>query len=166
MNSRRTSTSFMNPILLWSRLAWKTGEMAIASVPVIGHRSSRLLLAGVAPSARDRREFELMVHEKSVALWESAQAMSLRLLVLNQQWAALAFRQMLSTSATLMSIATSRSLAESVLRQSKLAHDAVTGSVVAASRLSGFAALLTRRGLVPVHARIRGNVRRLGRISK
>lgn len=122
------------------------------------------MLAGAVPNARDRREFDLMGHEKGVALWESAQAMSLRLLVLNQQWAALAFRQMLSTSASLMSIAASRSLAESVLRQSKLARDVVTGSAVAASRLSGSAARLTRRGLVPVHARIRGNVRRLGRI--
>src|SRR5688572_3499216 len=48
VNSRRTLNSFMNPFLLWSRLAWKTGEMAIASAPVVGHRTGRFLLAGVA----------------------------------------------------------------------------------------------------------------------
>ena len=166
MNSRRASNSFMNPFLMWGRLAWKTGEMAIASLPVVALRTGRLLLVGAVPSARDRREFDLMGQEKSAAMWESAQAMGWRMLVLNQQLAALVFRQMLSTSATLMSIAASRSLAESILRQSKLAHDAMTGSVAAASRLSGFTAQVTRRGLVPVHARIRGNARRLGRISK
>ena len=107
-----------------------------------------------------------MRREKSAAMWESAQAVGWRMLVLNQRVAALAFRQMLSASAALMSIAASRTLAESILRQSKFAHDAMTGSVAAASQLSGFAAQLTRRGLTPVHARIRGNVRRLGRISK
>jgi hypothetical protein len=38
----------MNPFLMWSRLAWKTGEMAIASAQVIGHRTSRPALSGAA----------------------------------------------------------------------------------------------------------------------
>ena len=166
MNSSRALNLFMNPFLMWSRLAWKTGEMAIASAQVIGHRTSRLALAGSVPSARDQREFALMGHEKGDAAMESAQAVGVRMLMLNQQFAALAFKQMLSSSVALMSIAASRTAAESVDRQSKLVRDTMASSVVAASKLSGSTAQLARRALKPVHARVSGNVRRLGRTSK
>jgi hypothetical protein len=86
--------------------------------------------------------------------------------MLNQQFAALAFKQMLSASAALMSIAASRTAAESVGRQSKLARDTMTSSVVAVSKLSDSTAQLARRALKPVHTRVSGNVRRLGRKSK
>lgn len=166
MNSSRALNLFMNPFLMWSRLAWKTGEMAIASAQVIGHRSSRLALAGSVPSVRDQREFALMGQEKGEAAMESAQAAGVRMLMLNQQFAALAFKQMLSASAALMSIAASRTAAESVARQSKLVRDTMAGSVVAASKLSGSTAQLARRALKPVHTRVSGNVRRLGRLAK
>jgi hypothetical protein len=148
---------------MWSRLAWKAGELAIASAQVIGRRTSRFALAGSAPSARDQREFALMGQEKSEAALESAQAVGVRMLMLNQQFAALAFKQMLSASATLMSIGSSRTAAESVDRQLKLVRDTMAGSVVAASKLSGSTAQLARRALGPVHARARGNIRRLGK---
>ena len=163
MNSSRTLNLFMNPFLMWSRLAWKTGEMAIASAQVIGHRTSRLALAGSVPSACDQREFALMGQEKGDAALESAQAVGVSMLMLNQQFTALAFKQMLSVSVALMSIAASRTAAESVDRQSKLVRDTMTSSVVAASKLSGSTAELARRALKPVHTRISGNVRRLGK---
>ena len=153
----------MNPFLMWSRLAWKTGEMAIASTQVIGPRTSRLALAGSVPSVRDQREFALMGQEKSEAALESAQAVGVRMLMLNQQFAALAFKQMLSASAALMSIAASRTPAESVERQSKLVRDTMASSVIAASKLSGSTAQLARRALKPLHTRVSGNVRRLGK---
>ena len=112
---------------------------------------------------RDQRDFALMGQEKVEAVLESAQAVGVRLLMLNQEFAALAFIQMLSTSVALMSIATSRTAAESVERQSRLVRDSMTSSVVAASKLSGSAAQLARRALSPVHTRVRGNARRLGR---
>ncbi len=148
---------------MWSRLAWKTGEMAIASAQVIGHRTSRLALAGSVPSACDQREFALMGQEKGDAALESAQAVGVSMLMLNQQFTALAFKQMLSASVALISIAASRTAAESVDRQSKLVRDTMTSSVVAASKLSGSTAELARRALKPVHTRISGNVRRLGK---
>jgi hypothetical protein len=154
---------FMNSFLMWSRLAWQAGEMAIASAPVIGYRTSRLALAASVPSSRDQREFALMGREKGEAVLESTQAVGVRMLMLNQQFAALAFQQMLSASVALMSIAASRTAAESVERQSKLVRDTIANSVVAASRLSGSTAQLTRRALKPAHARVRGNIRRLGR---
>jgi hypothetical protein len=153
----------MNPFLMWSQLGWKSGEMAIAAAQVIGHRTSRLALAGSLPSARDQREFALMGQEKGEAALESAQAVGVRMLMLNQQFAAFAFKQMLSASVALMSIAASRTAAESVDRQSKLVRDTMTRSVVAASKLSGSTAQLARRALKPVHTRVSGNVRRLGK---
>jgi hypothetical protein len=156
----------MNPFLMWSRLAWKTGEMAIGSAQVIGHRTSRLALAGPVPSARDRREFALMSQEKGEAAMESAQAVGVRMLTLNQQFAVLAFKQTLSASAALMSIVASRTATESAGHQSKLVRDTMANSVVAASKFSGATAQFARRALKPVHARVSGNVRRLGAKGK
>ena len=163
MNPSQALNLFMNPILMWNRLAWKTAEMAIASAQVITHRTSRLALAGAVPSARDQREFALMGQEKGEAALKSAQAVVVPMLMLNQQLAALAFKQMLSASVALMSIAASRTAAESVDRQSKLVRDTVNSSAVAASKLSGSTAQLARRALKPVHTRVSGNVRRLGK---
>jgi hypothetical protein len=163
VNSSPALNLFMQPFLMWTRLAWKTGEMAIASAQVIGHRTSRLARTGSVPSARDQREFVLMGQEKGVAVLESAQAASMPMLMLNQQFAVLAFKQMLSASAALMSIATSRTAGESVGRQSKLVRDTMTHSVVAAAKLSSSTAKVARSALKPVHSRVSGNVRRLGK---
>lgn len=145
---------------------WKTGEMAIGSAQIIGQRTSRFALASSVPSARDQREFALMGQEKGEAAMESAQAVGIRMLTLNQQFAALAFKQMLSTSAALMSIAASRTAAESVDRQLKLVRDTMGSSVAAASKFSGSTAQLARCALKPVHTRVSGNVTRLGRVAK
>ena len=163
MKSTQALNLFMNPFLMWSRQAWKTGEMAIAAAQVISHRTTRMARAGVMPSPRDQREFTLMGQEKGEAVVQSAQAMGTPLLMFNQQFAALAFKQMLSGSRALLSIAASRSPAESVARQSRFIDAAMTDSAVAASKLSGSAARLTRRALTPVHKRVSGNVRRLAK---
>ncbi len=55
MNSSQALNLFMNPFLMWSRLAWKTGEMAIASPQVVGHRTSRLALADPVPKPTHTR---------------------------------------------------------------------------------------------------------------
>ena len=103
-----------------------------------------------------------MGQEKGDAALESARAVGVRMLMLNQQFAALAFKQMLSASVALISIAASRTGAESVDRQSKLVRDTMSSSVVAASKLSASMAHLALRALKPVHTRVSGNVRRLG----
>ena len=133
----------------------------MAATQVIGHRTNRLASAGSIPSTRDQREFTLMVQEKGQAASEAAQAVGARLLMLNQQIAALAFKQMLSASASLVSIATSRSAAESVERQSKLVRDTMANTVIAGSKLSGSTANVAQRALKPVHTRVLGNARRL-----
>ena len=159
MDSSRYLNLFMNPFFAWSQLAWKTGEMAIDSAQVIGQRMSRSAFRGSL--ARDQRELALMGQEKGMAGLESALALGVPMLMLNQQIAALALKQMMSAWVALMSIAASRTPAESVDRHSKLVRDTVTRSVVAASKLSGATAQLAGRALKPVRARVRGNARRL-----
>jgi hypothetical protein len=166
VNSSRSVNLFVNPFYTWSRLAWKAGEMAMAATQVIGHRARRFALTGPIPSAYIQREFTLMGQEKGEAALESARAVGARMLMLNQQFAAFAFKQMLSATAALMSIAASRTTAESLNRQSKLVRDTVLQSTVAASKLSGSTALLAGRALKPVHTRVKGNARRLGRKSR
>jgi hypothetical protein len=166
MNTTQALGLFMDPLMVWSRLAWKTGEVAIASAQVIGHRVSRLALASAIPSTRDQREFSLMGGEKAEAALESAQAVWMRMLGMNQQFAALAMKQILSTSVTLMSLAASRTPAESVARQAKIVRETMTNSAVAASTLSGAAARVARSAARPVHTRISGNARRLSRRSR
>ena len=153
----------MNPFLMLSRHAWKTGEMAVAAAQVISRRTNQIVRAGPVPSARDQREFALMGQEKGAAVVESAQAMGVPLLMLNQQIAALAVKQMLAGSAALVSIAASRTAAQSIARQSRFVDATMTSSVVAASQLSTSAAQLARRVSAPVHKRVSGNVRRLAK---
>ena len=80
---RSRTPSFTNPFLVWSRLAWKTGEMMLASAQVIHHRTGRMAAAGATPSARDRREFALMGQEKIEAGVESASAMAAQMMAMN-----------------------------------------------------------------------------------
>ena len=43
---RKTTKLVGNPFLVWTDLAWKTGEMMLASAQVIGHRTTRMVAAG------------------------------------------------------------------------------------------------------------------------
>jgi len=156
----------MNPFVLWSRVAWKTGAMAIAAAQVIGYRTGGLAHGGAVASPHNRREFALMGQEKGQAALASTQAAGARLLMLNQQAAAMAFEHMLSMSAALLSIAASRTPAEAAERQSKLVRGAMASSALAVSKLSGSTARVARAALTPVHARVSGNVRRLARKRK
>lgn len=161
MNSATALSTFMNPFLMWSRLAWKIGEMAVTSIPVIGDRTGRLVLGNLAADPRVQHAFDSMGREKGEAAWAAGRAVGLRMLLLNQQFAAMTFNHVLATSAALMSIAASRSPGESAFRQTRLVHDTLTRSVAATSKLSHSTADLAHRALKPVHARVRKNVRRL-----
>jgi len=154
---------FQQPFMMWSQLAWKAGEMALSSTQVIGQRAGRLLYSTGGKEVRDRVELFLMGREKIEAMLESAQAAGLRALVMNGQLLSFAFSQAMSTSAAFMSIAASRSPEQLAGRQMELARDISTGSVVAASKLSGAGARIARSALVPVQKRVKKNVRRLAR---
>lgn len=65
------------------RLAKQTIELGLALPQVLAHRMTRLALAGLAPSLRDRREFYLMGTEKVAAFYESWNAMLAEMLQAN-----------------------------------------------------------------------------------
>ena len=67
-------------------------ELAIAAPQVVAHRSARMALAGLQPSARDRKEFHGMVAEKQAAFVQSWTAMLAEAWRLQQQLALGAWR--------------------------------------------------------------------------
>jgi len=161
---RRASYGFsVNPFLIWTNLAFRTGEMMLASAQVIGHRANRLALAGPNPSARDEREFALMSTEKVAAAAESAQAMALSMVRLNQQFGTLAFKQMLTGASAMMSLASSRTTGQSIPRQARLVRETMVNSAAATSQVSASTARLVSKGLKPIHSRAKGNAKRLAK---
>jgi len=166
MQSFPALNPFATPLLIWTKLAWRAGEMAVASAQVIGHRTSRPMFAGFVPTASDQRERVLMVQEKGEVTLQSAQAVYGRMLMLNRQFTELAMRQMVSMFTAMMSIATSRSPAESVDRQLRLVHKTVANAAGATSKLSGTTAQIVKRATKPVHARVTANAKRLGKKSR
>jgi hypothetical protein len=160
---RRSRTpSVINPFLVWTGLAWKTGEMMLASAQVIHHRTSRMAAAGVTPSARDRREFALMGQEKIEAGVESASAIAAQLMTLNPLLGPRAFKHMITGAAAVMSLAASRTAGQAMARHAKLVRT-MTQSAATTAQLSGAAARLAQRGLKPIHSRATANAKRLGK---
>ena len=152
-----------NPFLSWTLLASKMGQMMLASAQVIGHRTKRMAMSATAPNARDQREFTLMGQEKVMAAAESAQAMTLSMLMLGQEIHALAFKHMLTGAWASLSLASSRTPAQSAARQAKLVRDTLANSAVATSQLSTSAARLAHKGLKLIHSRATGNAKRLAK---
>jgi hypothetical protein len=96
MNPTTLYALYADPFRIWSSFSWKTSEMILASVQVIGHRSTQMRASESSPSAADRREIALMGQEKIDATVESAQAMALSSMFLAQQLGAIAIKQMLT----------------------------------------------------------------------
>lgn len=67
-----------------SSLPVQLAELGLAAPQVVAHRLWRLAAAGVSPSARDRREFARMVHEKTAAFGEAWWAMAWQAVHLQQ----------------------------------------------------------------------------------
>jgi hypothetical protein len=166
MQSFPALNPFATPFLIWTKLAWQAGEMAIASAQVIGHRTGRPVFAGLVPNASAQREHVLMVQEKGEVALQSAQAAYGRMLMLNRQFAALAMSQMVSMFTAMMSIATSRSPAESVDRQLRLVRKTVANAAGATAKLSGSSAQIVKSATKPVHARVTANAKRLGKKAR
>ena len=112
---------FGNPFMAWADLAWKIGEMSIASAQVIAHRTTRMAAAGPLPNARDRKEFTRMGQEKVEAATESARAMAAHLGAMNLQLGARSFRSMMTGTTALMALASSRNIGQFIARQATLA---------------------------------------------
>lgn len=161
MKRNQARFSSANPFVVWPQLAFQTGEMLMASAQVISHRTRRIVMAGALPNARDRREFTLMGQEKVDAASESLQAIAARMIAMNAQLNALAFRQMLSGMSGMMSLLASPALAMSAKGQADLLQAAIRNSTRLASQLSGSMARMVHHGLRPIHSRATGNAKRL-----
>ena len=159
---RSRTPPFTHPFLLWSGLAWKTGEMILASVQVIQHRAGRMAAAGATPSARDRREFALMGQEKIEAGVESASAIAAQLMAMNLLLGPRTFEHMKTGAAAMMSLAASRTPTQAIARHAKLVRT-MTQSAGTTAQLSAASARLAHRGLKPIHSRATANAKRLGR---
>jgi hypothetical protein len=155
-----TRNAFGNPFLAWTDLAWTMGEMWVASAQVISHRTARMAAAGPTPSARDVQEFTRMGQEKIDAATESGRAIAAQLTTMHLKFGARLFRNMVTGTAALMSLAASRNVGESIARHATLAQT-ISRSAILASELSDSAATLARHGLTPIHARATANARRL-----
>jgi hypothetical protein len=151
-----------NLFLAWTDLAWKIGEMSIASAEVIAHRTARMTAAGPMPSARDRREFALMGREKFDASMESARATTAFMSTAYLKFAERALRYMLTGTSALTALAASRTVDQFIARHANLA-DTVSRSAITASELSHSTIRLAGRGLKPLHARATANAKRLAR---
>jgi hypothetical protein len=132
MSIRRTRRS--------KSLAVQAVELGVAVPQIIAHRVARMALAGASPSARDRKEFDLMGTEKIAALKEAWNAMALQAMLENQKLA-LSYMQ---------------SLWFPWARPKR-----------SASRQMNNAALgILGKGMAPIHRRALANAKRLGRTKR
>ena len=160
--NRNTRNLLANPFMAWTDMAWKIGEMSMASAQVIAHRTARMAAAGPIPSARDRNEFTRMGQEKVDAAGESARAMMTHLTTANLALGARMFSQMMAATTAFASLAASRTPTQFVTRQAKLAK-AMARSGTTATELSRSTARMAKRGLKPIHMRASANARRLAK---
>ena len=150
-------------LLTWCDFMLKSAEMLHASAQVIARRSGRMMLAGPRPSARDRDEFSLMGREKIAACADSWQNLAAQMTRLNLELGSRWYQQSLSTTASLASLAGSRTIGQALGRHSAMVEDALSLGIAESTRVSRSAARLAHAGLKPIHSRATGNARRLGR---
>lgn len=152
-----------NAFSAWTELAWKIGELSIASTEVIAQRTARMAAAGPAPNARDRREFSRMGQEKLDAASESAQAMNAQLAALNMRMGAAAFAHMMRATTELTALVVSRNASQFSARQARLMRT-LARSAKHAADLPQLSIRLAGYGLKPIHGRATANARRLRKL--
>lgn len=121
-------------------IATQAAQLAVAVPQVVAHRITRMAIAGPSPTERDRREFQRMVSEKSIAFAEAWQAMALQGFLANQ------------------------ALAISFLRAAGL--PTLRGTPTAgklAAQVQSAALGVMGKGLAPIHRKAVANAKRLAR---
>jgi hypothetical protein len=155
MNTTRTMNMYINPMLAWNELAWKTGVLMLTSAQVILQRNSNAALdVGYI-------ETQLIGQEKIDAMLDSVQASGAQMIMMGHQLASMTYRQVLSTSSELIAPGSSKIATESMNRHSKLIRKTLNNSVIAGSRLSASVEKVARSRLQPVKKRFEKNVKRL-----
>jgi hypothetical protein len=147
-----------NPFGLWTDLMFATGEMMLASAEVIGHRTGRMSTAQLPLSAKDQKEFTLMVQEKAEAGQEAA-------LALAEQAARAATEMAMAVPAQMMEaawgLASSRTVPQFLEAQMKL-HQALVEPLTGQD-LAHAAVRAGHAAVKPYHRRATANARRLSR---
>ncbi|HNW61816.1 MAG TPA: hypothetical protein PKJ32_02365 [Piscinibacter sp.] len=131
---------FTRPNRKTKSIAVQAAELAFAVPQVVGHRITRMAMAGHLPSERDRKEFDLMVAEKNSAFAQSWVAMANQSLVAQQALSASWLRTLCSP------IGIGAPSVSTVLHQ---VHGATLG--------------VLGKGLAPVHRKAVANAKRLAR---
>ena len=130
--------------------------MSMASAQVIAHRTARIAAAGPRPNARDRKEFTRMAQEKVDASAASARAVAAHMSTMTMDRGVRAFSQMMTATSAFMALAASRTPAQFVARQARLA-ETVARSAITAVEVSTATARLAKHGLKPIHSRATAN---------
>lgn len=120
-------------------LAVQAAEMAFAAPQVIAHRTARMALGGLTPSARDRKELNAMGAEKAAAFVESWSAMALEAMRINQQ------------------------LTLSAMQSFWFPWSGTRSRRSVSAQLDQAADAMLRVAMAPVHRRAVANAKRLGR---
>ena len=155
------NSRFFNPLMLWTDVALKTQEMLLSSGSVIQIRTGRMAKAGLAPSADDLAEMQLMGQEKLTAVSESGAAIANQIHTASYSLAHRAMRHWLSGATAWIGLATSLTPAQAAAHSHEL-FNASHRAVATATQLSSAGARVAQRGLKPIHAKATANARRLG----
>ncbi len=123
-------------------LLTQAAELSLAVPQVVAHRVARMAVAGHAPSARDRKEFALMLAEKKDAFGESWNAMAQQAVRANQSLAVSFMDSLWAPS--LRGKASTTALATQL-------HHAALG--------------VLGKGMAPVHRKAVANAKRLARLK-
>ncbi|MDM0008635.1 hypothetical protein QTI51_27950 [Variovorax sp. J22G73] len=159
-----TANALANPLTQWFDLALKTHEMLLSSGSVIRMRTERIAKAGLAPSAVDLAEFQLMGHEKLAAASESGMAMARQWHHSHVSLASRALQQWVQGTTAFLLLAGSVTPAQAAANGDAFVQSAA-GTVSAASQLTDMAARIASDGLKPIHAAATSNARRLAELE-
>ncbi len=158
----RSPATLANPFALWGALGMKTMQMQAAAAQVIAIRTTRMAMAGLNPSASDRRENSRMVSEKVDAFSRAGQAVATGAVPLVAGMATQAWRTSWDLFNAATRLAASRGLPQTMQRQRQLA-DTLMRSTSAEhhNATSTAAARLAHKALAPVHGKATANQKRL-----
>lgn len=160
MRHPNPSPRFFNPLMIWTDVAMKTGEMLVSSGSVIHMRTSRMAEHGMQPTPADMREIRLMSEEKIAALTESGTAIANQLQTSHYALVNRAVQQWFTAGSALMALGTSFTPGQALVRGQAFI-DASTRAAATASQLSSAGARVAQRAIRPIHAKATSNQRRL-----
>ena len=147
-----------NPFGLWTDLMFATGEMMLASAEVIGHRAGRMSTAQLPLSAKDQKEFTLMVQEKAEAGQEAAFALAQAATQAATQIAMTVPAQMMEAAWGMASSRTMPQFFEAQMKLGQALVDPLTGHDLAHAAVRA-----SHAAVKPYHRRATANAKRLSR---